>query len=94
MLSLGKSTKYVSVFQVEDKGKYMLANLSTSKKNQDNTYTNMYWRAKFVGLAYEKAKELKDKDKIEIVQGIVENTYDKSKNKLWLNVTVFKFDRM
>ncbi|QSX05897.1 hypothetical protein JYG23_00025 [Sedimentibacter sp. zth1] len=64
------------------------------KNNQDNTYTNMYWRARFVGGAFEKAKELKNKDKIEITKGVIENTYDKEKGKLWVNVTVFEFLKM
>lgn len=86
--------KYVSVFEVEVKEKYCTANLSTSKKNTDGTYTNMYWKARFVGKAFDKAKKLKDKDKIEITNGIIENSYDKEKEKLWVIVTVFEFELM
>lgn len=86
--------KYVSVFEVEDKGKYCTANLSTSKKNNDNTYTNMYWKARFVGKAFDSAKKLKDKDKIEVTNGIIENNYDKEKEKLWVTVTIFEFEKM
>lgn len=91
MLNLGKSTKYVSVFCPEVKEKFVQANLTTSKKNDDNTYINMYWKARFVGKSIEAAKELKDKDKIEITNGIIENNYDKENEKLWVNVTVFEF---
>lgn len=93
MLNLGMSTKYVSVFNPEVKEKYVQANITTSKKNDDNTYDNMYWKARFVGKAFEAAKELKDKDKIEITNGIVENNYDKENEKLWVNVTIFSFKK-
>lgn len=91
---LNVTGKYVSVFEVEEKGKYCTANLSTFKKNTDNTYTYMYWKARFVGKAFEKAKKLKDKDKIEIANGIIENNYDKEKDKLWVTVTIFEFEKM
>lgn len=86
--------KYISVFEVVDKGKYCTANLSTPKLNKDNTYSYMYWKARFVGKAYENAKDLKDKDRIEITNGIIENNYDKEKEKLWVTVTIFEFDKM
>lgn len=91
---LNVTGKYVSVFEVEEKEKYCTANLSTSKKNTNNTYTNMYWKARFVGKASDKAKKLKDKDKIEITNGIIENNYDKGKDKLWVTVTIFEFKKM
>lgn len=90
---LNVTSKYVTIFDVEDKGKYCMANLSTSKKNSDNTYTNMYWKARFVGNAYEKAKALENKDKIEIANGIIENNFNKDTQKLWVTVTVFEFEK-
>ncbi len=95
MLNLGQSTKYVSIFKVKVYENYVKASLTTGKKSQDETFTNMYWNAKFIGKkAYEKAKELKDKDKIEILKGTIENTYDKENKILWVNVTVFDFNKM
>ncbi|MEG2110060.1 MAG: hypothetical protein RRY19_09765 [Clostridium sp.] len=91
---LNVTGKYVSVFDVVEKEKFVAANITTSKKNQDNTYTNMYWKARFVGEAKTKALELKDKDKIEIKNGVIENQYDKEKNKLWVTVTIFEFIKM
>lgn len=85
------TAKYVSVFKVEQKEKSVQANLSTSKKLPDGNYKNMYWIAHFVGGATEKAKSLKDKDKIEITNGIIENNFDKEKDKLYVNVTIFDF---
>lgn len=86
--------KYISVFEIEDKGKYCMVNLSTPKKNKDDTYSYMYWKGKFVGKSYEKAKKLKDRDKIEITNGIIENNYDKENEKLWVIVTIFEFNKM
>lgn len=83
-----------TVFQVEVKEKQVQCNLSTGKKNQDDTYTNMTWRARFVGNAFEKAKELQDKDRIEIINGAVENTYDKENEKLYVNVVIFDFNKI
>ena len=93
-MSLNITGKYVTVWNVEDKGNYIQANLSTGKKNKDGTYTNMSWRTRFVGNAKGKAKALQDKDKIEIVNGLVENTYDKEKKTTYVNVTVFEFEVM
>lgn len=91
---LNVTGKYVSVYEVEDKGKYCLANLSTSKKNTDGAYTNMYWKARFVGNAFDKAKILKNNDRIEITNGVIENNYDKDNEKLWVTVIVFEFYKM
>jgi len=89
------NSKYVYVFDIKDKGNYVLANLSTSKKNPDGTYDHMYWKgARFVGNAFEPAKSLNDKDIIQINNGGVTNRYDKSENKLYVNVVVFDFEKM
>lgn len=83
-----------TVFELKDKDTYIVANLSSSKKQTDDTYINMYWKVKFVGKSKEKAREikLKDKDRIEIKEGIIENNYNKEKEKLWVNVTIFDFE--
>ncbi len=90
---LNVTGKYVSVFEVEDKGNYVQANLSTSKKNKDGSYTNNYWKARFVGEAYQPAKELISKDKIHILKGAIENHYDKDWDKLYVTVLVFRFKK-
>lgn len=90
---LNVTGKYVSVFEAEDKGNFVQANLSTSKKNKDGTYTNMYWRARFVGEAYEPAKELVDKDKIHILRGAIENKFDKEWDRLYITVVIFRFKK-
>jgi len=90
---LNVTGKYVSVFEAEDKGNFVQANLSTSKKNKDGSYTNMYWRARFVGEAYEAAKKLVDKDKIQILRGAIENKFDKEWDRLYVTVLVFRFKK-
>jgi hypothetical protein len=81
-----------TVFQVEDKGNYIQANLSTGKKKQDGTYENMNWRTRFVGNCKQAAAELTDKTRIEIKSGVVENSYNKETKTLYVNVAVFAFD--
>ena len=93
-MSLNITGKYITVFQVEDKEKYIQANLSTGKKDRDGNWTNMSWRARFVGKCKDKASQLKDKDKIEITNGLIENNYVKETKTLWVNVVVFDFDLM
>lgn len=72
------------------------ATLSTSKKvtkdgNDSREY--MSWKARFVGQAFEKAKELKDKDIVKILSGTVENFYNKEKEKSYVTVIIFDFEK-
>lgn len=85
---------YATTFQVEVEEKYVQANLSTSKKNPttESGYENMSWRTRFVGQAFDKAKELTNGSRIKITNGVVENKYDKEKKVLYVNVTVFDFE--
>ena len=88
-------SKYVKVFDPEDKGKYVEANLSTSKKDKDGNRVWMNWfGARFVGKAKGKADGLNNKDTIEINSGLIENVYDKEKKKTYINIVVFDFDVM
>ena len=93
-MSLNITGKYITVWQPEDKGKYVQANISTSKKNQDGGYQSMNWRARFVGKCKDTAAQLKDKDRIEITNGLIENNYVKETKTLWVNVVVFDFELM
>lgn len=83
-----------NVFNVETTEKSVNCNLSTAKKNQDGKYEYMSWRTRFVGKAFEPAKELKDKDRINITSGVIENKYDKAKDKTYYNVSIFEFEKM
>lgn len=92
--------KYVTVFnptiKLDVSERIVFADISTSKKNVNNgevTYENMLWKnTRFVGEAFEPAKALHNGDIIDIVEGAIENHYDKEKKKQYTNVIVFKFE--
>lgn len=91
--------KYVTVFNPhvneETSTRSVYATLSTSKKNVINgvvSYENMSWSGKFVAGAFDKAKGLKDFDKIDIKKGSITNKYDKENKRLYVDVTIFDFD--
>ena len=85
-----------TVFEVKENEKRkntMMATLSTYEgkdKGGNNVFSS--WRGFFVGDAYEKAKQLKDKDKIILTASKVDNNYDKTKKALYLTLTIFDFD--
>ena len=61
----------VTVWKVEDKGKYSIVSLSSGRKDKKTEkYVNSNWTfVRFVGEAHEKAQELKEKDRIKINGG-------------------------
>ena len=61
-------------------------------KDQDDKPRYASWRARFVGEAYEDALGLEDKDRIIIQSGIADNVYNKEKEKLYVTVTLFRFE--
>ena len=68
------------------------ANLSTyegTDKEDKPIYSS--WRTNFVGKAFDKAKNLKEKDKILLLNAKVENNYNKEQDKLYVTLTVFDF---
>lgn len=72
----------------------VLADIYTYEGNdQDGNPKFSSWNCKFVGSGFELAKTLKDRNKIVIKKGKVENVYNKEQEKLYVNVTVFDFDR-
>lgn len=88
MLKLSGS--FATVFDVEVKGNIANAKITTSKKKEDGTFENMRWLARFAGKSVaEKAGKLKNGSRIEIVEGIVENTYDGERG--YTNVVIFRF---
>lgn len=86
--------KYVKVSRIEDKGNYVKATLSTSEKKQDGSYEWSNWNAAFLGKSLDKAKQLKDGDKITVVKGKLTNVYNKETKKSYTNMTVFEFSRV
>ena len=92
MLNLNKSYGTVFKPEVNEKGNMVRARLSTSVKNKETgKYTNSYWNVRFVGKCVDLAKQLKDRDRITILNGVVENVWDPGQKKTWLNVVVFDF---
>ena len=85
-----------TVFNVEEskrrKNTYF-ANISTFE-GKDSNGNSVYssWRTQFVSKAYEKAGNLKDKDRIVLTSAKVENNYNKETEKLYDTVTVFDFE--
>ena len=62
---------------------WLIADIRTYEgKDQDDKPRYAFWRARFVGEAYEDALGLEDKDRIIIQSGIVDNVYNKEKEKL------------
>lgn len=82
----------VSIFKVEDKGNYVTANASEGVKDKDGNWTNQYWNLMFLGKCKEEAKMLQDKDKITLKGGLIDNKYDKEKQKTYITVKVFEFE--
>lgn len=85
-----------NVFEVkrdEKRKNTIIANISTYEgKDQNDKNQYCSWRARFVSDAYEKALGLKDKDRIIITKGKVENNYNKEQERLYVHVTIFDFD--
>lgn len=94
---------YATVFQVKPQEKFVRANLSTYRKSKkrDNSdeseIFNSYWNGTFLGGALDKAKALKDKDRIKINRGYV--SHEKAgvgsdgKGVYYTNVIIIDFDK-
>ena len=93
-MNIEKGTKAM-VFQAkkdENRKRTVIADISTYEgRDQDDKPRYAFWRARFVGEAYEDALGLEDKDRIIIQSGIVDNVYNKEKEKLYVTVTIFRF---
>ena len=91
MLNVSKSN--ATVWKVENKGKYCSGRVSSSKKDRrTGNYVNSNWNVRFIGHSFEPAKALKEKDKITITNGFIENIWDKENNRNWLTLVVFDFE--
>ena len=91
MLNIAKS--YATVWKIEDKGKYCSGRISSSKKDRrTGNYVNSNWNVRFIGNACDPAKSLRERDKIIITNGFIENIWDKENNRNWLTLIVFDFE--
>lgn len=87
---------YARVWQVEDKGKYSVVQLSTSNKKQDGTYETDFQNnfVRFVGKAHTMAQGITDPVSIQIKNCDVTRYWSKEKEKEYINFVVFDFDFM
>lgn len=92
MLNINRS--YAKVWEIEDKGKYFQAKVSSSRKDKrDDTWINSNWFARFVGKCTDQARALGKGDRIIITNGTVESVYDKEKQRVYTNLTIFEFEQ-
>ena len=88
------SGKYLRVFDVNVKDKYVEVTLSEGEKQQDGSWKNYYWNnVRFVGQAKDSAVELNKGDTIEIKSGKA-TPFKSEKGNYFINAVVFDFDIM
>ncbi len=69
------------------------SNVSTYEgKDKEGKHKYSNWICNYVGDAYEKAKELKDKDVIILSNAKVERYYNKDRGQAFDNITCFDFE--
>lgn len=87
---------FAKVWKVEQgKGNYLVAEMSTSKKNKDTGKYDTDWQNKFVrlvGTAKTQAESFKGGESVKIGRCDVTNSYDKDKKVTYTNYVVFNFD--
>lgn len=90
------STNVVRVFQpekAENRKKTVVANISSYEgRDQDDNPRYSSWRAFFVGDAYKDALDLENNTLIKMTNAKIENNYNKEQEKLYVSVTIFKFE--
>jgi len=76
---LNKTKIYAKVWKVThaENGKYIDLQVSTSEKNEDESYTNSGWFPRAIGHAANSLKNVKEGDKIEITSSKFTNEYKK-----------------
>jgi len=82
---------YAKVWKIEIKDRYVKAQISTSRKLPDGTYSNSSWFASFLGSCVENAKLLKPKDSIKILAGALSTSSGEDK-KSYTNMAIFAFE--
>lgn len=84
--------RYIKIWKIEKKEKFIKLQCSTGDKKQDGTYENSSWFINLVGKAFDQGANLKENDTITIVQGKISNVYNKEKNTTYLNVVAFNIE--
>ena len=104
-MSLSIKDNYATIFDPDVHDKWVSANMSTGRKSKDSgedgstKYINSYWNASFVGNAYKKAINLKNKDRIRIISGVITHeksnkTNDSGTHRYFYNVIIFDFENL
>ena len=98
MFLLGEKAQapFATVWSVEDKGNYSQGRISTSEKDnrEEGKYINSNWFCRFVGKAKDDAASLKERDRIKILSGKIQNTVggEGENKRTYLNVIIFDFE--
>lgn len=93
-MGFGKGN-FATIWRTEDKGRYTVAEMSTSKKNKETDQYETDWNNKFVrlvGTAHDQAKNFKERERVKIGSCDVTNKYDKEKNTTYTNYVIFGFE--
>lgn len=86
--------KYARVWEIQPHEKYNEIRISTSKKNkEDNTYEQDFngW-VRCLGNAFEKSKQLKSNDTIQLSDVETTTKYDEEKKRSYTNFIVWDFE--
>ena len=93
-----KNGSYVKIWEVEDKGKYSIANISVSRKNKETDKYETEFQEKFVKLVSNAHKAVvgveipKNGLSMRIKSCDVTNKYDTEKKKTYYNFVIFEFE--
>ena len=89
-----RNNAFATVWSVEPgKGNFTKVRLSVRRKNKDGQYEQDFAGfCTFIGQAHAKAARLKEKDRIKLGDVDVSNSYDKEKQKEYINFKVFDFE--
>ena len=94
-MGLRISDTYAKIWNIEERGRYAIVELSTSKKNKETDQYETDWSNKFVrfvGNAHTALQGMKGNERIKITSGEVTSTYDKEKRTSYVNYVVFSFE--
>ena len=88
---------FARIWKAEDKGRYSVVQLSTSKKNKETDeyetdYSDNF--ARFISTAHEKLASMTLPATIQITSGEVTRRYDGIKKKEYIGTLVYAFDEV
>lgn len=89
-----RNNAWAKVWDIEDKGNYSLAEISTSRKNKDSGDYETDFSSKFVRFIGDAHKSnVKKGERIQLKSCDVTTSYDKEKRKVYTNYLVFEIAR-